>query len=178
MTLFPELTGAVFSADRRHRYRLWRTWDDSKRPLTFVMLNPSIADEHDNDPTVERCQRRAVAMGYGGLRVANIFALCSTDPAALYVEPDPVGPDNDAAILALAQEAGLVICAWGNHGNLHGRGEAVLTLLRAAGITPHHLGLNGTTADPVRTPKHPLYVGYEVQPQTFPVVQAAALPVR
>lgn len=167
MSLFPELTGAQFSPCERYRYRLWRTWDASKPAVTFVMLNPSTADAVANDPTVERCQRRALAMGYGGLRVANIFAYRSTDPQVLYDLDDPVGPDNDAAILAQARESALVICAWGNHGQLQNRGEAVLSLLNKAGITPHHLGLNGRTGDAARTPKHPLYVGYKTQPKPF-----------
>lgn len=162
MSLFPELNGAVFSPCRRYRYRLWRTWEPAKPPVTFVMLNPSTADEVSNDPTVERCQRRAVAMGYGGLRVANIFALRSTDPGALYAEPDPVGPDNDAAIIEQAQESGLVVCAWGTHGNLQQRGAAVLDLLRAHAVVPCHLGRNADGS-----PKHPLYVSYTVAPQPF-----------
>lgn len=162
MSLF-EQSGAVFSPCRKYRYRLWRTWSDAA-PAVFVMLNPSTADEIENDPTVERCERRARAMGYGGLRVANIFALRSTDPSALYIEQDPVGPDNDAAILESVAGAGLVVCAWGAHGNLHDRGLAVLRLLRDAGVTPHYLHMNRDG-----TPKHPLYVGYDVQPKAWEV---------
>ena len=77
-------SGAQFSACNRYRYRLWRIWDESRKPLVMVMLNPSMANADQNDPTVERCQRRALKMGFGGLRVVNIFALVSTDPAALY----------------------------------------------------------------------------------------------
>ena len=36
------------------------------RPAVFIMLNPSTADESDNDPTVERCERRARSMGFAG----------------------------------------------------------------------------------------------------------------
>lgn len=86
LDLFTE-TGATFSECRRYRYRLWRYWDRSKPPLCFLMLNPSTADDLSNDPTVERCQRRALAMGFGGLEVVNIFAFRSTDPAALYSLP-------------------------------------------------------------------------------------------
>lgn len=159
-----EQSGAVFSTCRRYRYRLWRTWSEAA-PAVFVMLNPSTADEIENDPTVKRCERRARASGFGGLRVANIFALRSTDPAALYDHDDPVGPENDAAIVESVVGAGLVVCAWGGHGNLHQRGEKVLRLLRSTGVTPHYLRLNKDG-----TPKHPLYVGYAVKPQAWDTV--------
>jgi len=158
-----EQSGAVFSPCKLYRYRLWRTWGDTA-PAVFVMLNPSTADEVENDPTVERCERRARAMGFGGLRVANIFALRSTDPSALYTNDDPVGPENDAAILESLAGAGLVVCAWGGHGNLNQRGQAVLNLIRSVGIVPHYLKLNNDG-----TPKHPLYVGYDVKPKAWEV---------
>lgn len=162
MSLFKQ-SGAAFSECRRYRYRLWRTWGEAA-PAVFVMLNPSTADETDNDPTVERCERRARSMGFGGLRVANIFALRSTDPAALYQNPDPVGPGNDESIIESVAGSGIVICAWGGHGNLNNRGASVLALLRRAGVTPHYLTLNRDG-----TPKHPLYVGYDVKPQAWEV---------
>ncbi|MBY0439350.1 MAG: DUF1643 domain-containing protein [Burkholderiales bacterium] len=145
--------GAAFSRDRQYRYRLWRHWDLSRPPLLMIMLNPSTADEERNDPTVERCERRARANGFGGLLVANIFALRSTDPKALYVHPSPVGRQNDAAILAMAREAGRVVCAWGVHGALHDRGLRVASRLRQAGLT---LGVLGLTRD--GHPRHPLYM--------------------
>lgn len=164
MSLF-EQTGAIFSPCKGYRYQLWRTWSEA-RPAVFVMLNPSTADEVANDPTVERCERRARAMGFGGLRVANIFALRSTDPAALYDHADPIGPDNDAAILGAVIGAGIVICAWGGHGKFRDRGDAVRRLLHSAGVTPHYLHLNKDG-----TPKHPLYVGYGVQPKAWEAKQ-------
>lgn len=160
MSLFEE-TGAVFSECRLYRYRLWRTWS-KQPPAVFVMLNPSTADEIENDPTVERCERRARTMGFGGLRVANIFALRSTDPQALYGHQDPIGPQNDDAILESVDGAGIVVCAWGGHGNLNKRGEAVLQLLRTAGVAPHYLKLNLDG-----TPQHPLYVWYAVMPKPW-----------
>lgn len=162
LDLFTE-TGATFSGCRRYRYRLWRYWDRSKPPLCFLMLNPSTADDLSNDPTVERCQRRALAMGYGGLEVVNIFAFRSTDPSALYTLDDPVGPENDQAILEACRLAGMVICAWGNHGGeLNGRGAVVRAMLEEAGIAPYALTVNSSGE-----PKHPLYVSYEKEPEPF-----------
>jgi hypothetical protein len=156
------LAGAEFSPCRKYRYRLWRQWDRSSPSAVFVMLNPSTADETENDQTVERCERRARAMGFGGVRVANIFALRSTDPAALPRHRDPVGPGNDVAILKSVTGAGIVVCAWGGHGRVHQRGEIVVRLLREHGVALHYLKLNKDG-----TPKHPLYVAYSVQPQLW-----------
>lgn len=152
-------TGATFSDCMRYRYRLWRYWDRAKRPLCFLMLNPSTADDLSNDPTVERCQRRALSMGFGGLEVVNIFAFRSTKPALLYSLADPVGPDNDQAIRDACAASGMVICGWGDHGKLSGRGSAVRGLLAQAGIVPHVLKVNSSGE-----PKHPLYVSYETTP--------------
>ena len=107
---------AQFSPCRRWRYTLQRTWDANLPSINFLLLNPSTADENRNDPTVERCQRRAERMGYGALFVTNIFAWRSTDPVVLNQVPDPVGPDNDDAIMARASQCALVVCGWGNHG--------------------------------------------------------------
>lgn len=155
-------SGAVFSPCSLYRYRLWRIWDEKKSPLVMVMCNPSKADEMQNDPTVERCQRRAMALGYGSLQVANIFALVSTDPAALYTNADPVGPENNQAILDAVKGAGMVLCAWGTHGQHIGRAIEVINLLRSAGVTPHCLGQNADSS-----PKHPLYVAYAALPQPY-----------
>ena len=155
-------SGAVFSPCGKYRYRLWRYWDRGKLPLVWVMLNPSTADELDNDPTVERCERRARKMGFGGVEVVNIFAYRATDPSVMRSQADPVGAENDEAIIAAARLGGTVVCGWGIHGDHLGRGRAVADLLQQAGITAHSLN---TTAS--GHPGHPLYVGYETEPTVF-----------
>ena len=120
---------AVYSDCERYRYVLTRVWDAGLPRALFVMLNPSTATEVQNDPTVERCERRARALGFGAFRVTNIFAFRATDPREMRAQPDPVGPQNDAAILeSLSWAAGAqdrIICAWGTHGAHLGRGAAV-----------------------------------------------------
>jgi hypothetical protein len=131
-----QLRTAVFSPDRAYRYRLKQTWDGTLPHLCFLILNPSIADEVKNDPTVERCERRARATaGCGGLEVINIFAYQTTDPAEMKAQPDPIGPENDRHIIEAASSASMVICAWGNHGDHMDRGRVVIRLLREKGIT-------------------------------------------
>lgn len=150
---------AIYSDCENYRYQLTRTWDQQGRKALFVMLNPSTATEFQNDPTVERCERRARALGYGAFRVTNIFAYRATDPKVMRAQADPVGPGNDAAIAESAAWADQIICAWGSHGAYLARGAAVTQLLRATDKTLSHLGLTQGGE-----PKHPLYIGYAVQP--------------
>lgn len=152
---------AVYSDCERYRFLLTRTWATGPRAL-FVMLNPSTATEVQNDPTVERCERRARALGFGAFRVTNIFAWRATDPRAMRAVADPVGVGNDRAILDSLGWADRVICAWGNHGLHLDRGQQVEAMLRQTGVPLFHLGLTGQGQ-----PKHPLYIGYDQQPQPW-----------
>lgn len=150
---------AVYSDCERYRYELTRTWDVSGRRVLFVMLNPSTATEVQNDPTVERCERRARALGYGAFRVCNIFAWRETDPRKMRQAADPVGPDNDKAIAEACQWADTLLCAWGTHGAHLDRGPRVEALMRDTGRPLQHLGLSKAGH-----PKHPLYIAYSQQP--------------
>lgn len=93
-TLFPEQSGADFSPCQRYRYKLWRKWGNGDL-VNFLMLNPSTADAVQNDPTVERCERRARQLGFDGLIVTNLFAFRATDPRTLKAAPDPIGFPRD-----------------------------------------------------------------------------------
>lgn len=153
---------AVYSDCEAFRYRLTRVWDGAGRRAGFVMLNPSTATETQNDPTVERCERRARTLGFGSFTVVNIFAWRDTDPRALRVVADPIGPENDAAILDCAEVSDLIICAWGAHGRFLGRGAAVEALLRSTQKPLYHLGLSKEGH-----PKHPLYLPYSTTPMVW-----------
>ena len=155
------LSEAVYSDCETYRYLLTRVWAPGPKAL-FVMLNPSTATEVQNDPTVERCERRARALGFGAFRVTNIFAFRATDPKVMRAAADPVGPGNDAVILESVGWADSIVCAWGNHGLHLDRGARVEALLRASGARLTHLGLTGQGQ-----PRHPLYVGYDQQPQPW-----------
>jgi hypothetical protein len=142
--------GAAFSPCRRWRYLLWRRWSAAPA-ANFLMLNPSTADELRLDPTCARARAYAQAWGFGALIVTNLFGWRSTDPARLKRVRDPVGSGNDRAILAAATEAGVVICAWGNHGAHRRRSAEVLELLKSFEL--HMLRITGSGE-----PAHPLYL--------------------
>lgn len=156
------LARAVYSDCGAYRYLLEREWDAGLRRLALVMLNPSTATETANDPTIERCERRARMLGYGTFRVVNLFAFRATRPADLRMAAAPVGPGNDAAIRQAAVWADAVLCAWGAHGGHQGRADAVAAMLRDCGRPLLHLGLTAGGA-----PRHPLYVAYARQPAVW-----------
>jgi hypothetical protein len=128
----------------------------------WVMMNPSNADLHIDDSTVAKCGRYARAWGYGGILVGNTFAYRATNKRHLRLVADPIGPDNDKHLVAMARRAHIVIFAYGQpgHRTLAPRGIAVAELLiQEAGITPHVLELSKRGI-----PVHPLYLVESLQP--------------
>ncbi len=155
--------GATLSACRRYRYALWRTWHPAWVPLVVIGLNPSTADEETNDPTIERCERRARQLGLGGLVMLNLFAWRSTDPSLLPKDrsaiQEPNTNANDEALLEHTR-TGLVVCAWGNGGEMQGRGWAVRLFLRREGRELYALKVTASGH-----PSHPLYLPYTLKPE-------------
>jgi hypothetical protein len=162
---------AVFSKCQTYRYRLDRLWDESLPPLAFGMLNPSTADHERNDATIERCERRARALGFGSLVVWNLFAFRATHPTLLKTQPDPVGPQNDdfirEALLETKNCRGTVIVGWGANGSFKGRHIQISEIARNFGVELHCLGVTST-----RQPKHPLYVSYQSKPTPWNEVES------
>jgi hypothetical protein len=153
---------AVYSDCELYRYALTRVWDPAGTKVAFVMLNPSTATEVQNDPSVERCERRARTLGFGGFRVTNIFAWRDTHPRNMRAAKSPIGPKNDAIIQETCAWADQVIAAWGNHGAYLNRGAQVTELLRTSSKPLLHLGLSKQGH-----PKHPLYIAYTQNPEIW-----------
>lgn len=171
---------AIFSQDRTYRYRLWQVWNPAKPRVLYVMLNPSTADEKVNDPTVERCYRRALKMPeFGGFEVVNLFALRSTYPQALYEHLRPIDDGeiingegaNDSHIWHATSHAGMVICGWGEHGKYKARSTAVRNLLLHATNIANRIPLCALKINASGEPAHPLYIPYSAQPIPYPGVK-------
>lgn len=150
---------AVLSPDREYRYQLSRCWDVEKPTLAFLMLNPSTADESEDDPTIRRCLGYAKDWGYGSLIVGNLFALRATDPSELRDHPEPVGLKNEEHLRSICHEAEMVIAAWGTDGSINGRGREVVEMIDA-----DLYALNTTKEG---HPNHPLYQPKDAEPEPF-----------
>jgi hypothetical protein len=145
---------AVISKCGQYRYTLTRPARNAvdAPPAVFIMLNPSVADAVNDDPTIRRCRSFAEDWGYGGIVVANLYAAIATHRSDLWRHPAPVGPRNNSHLRKLAAAGGAIVCAWGGDTEPK-RVAEVVAVLKGAGAT---LLCLGTTKD--GAPRHPLYV--------------------
>ena len=164
-TLFQQ-SEAHFSACEKFRYWLRRDWDLSKAPISFLMLNPSTADEMVNDPTIERCQRRAITMGYGSMIIVNLFPFRMTDSKLLNTVPNLLSDSAEAddAILRAVALSEMTVCGWGKHPLAAPRAQHIMQLLKQKNLQNKTMCLQ-LNAD--NSPQHPLYIGYAKQPVPF-----------
>lgn len=159
------LRGAKVSDCGRYRYALTRRWDAGALDVLFVMLNPSTADGLRDDPTVRKCMGFARKWAFGGIRIANLFALRATEPRELHLAIrrgfDAVGPLNLEHVRALAENTSRVVLAWGAHAR--GYPDAVARVVAALDRGP--LCCLGTTDDGL--PRHPLMLPYSTPLEPF-----------
>jgi len=138
--------GAKFSECGNYRYSLWRIWDEDKKVLTFIGLNPSTANEEKDDPTIRRIIQFAKDNGYGGCRMLNLFTLISSDPYRLLVSRNTF-KNADYWLTVLGTHP--VVFAWGSFKEAKFRAKEVIKMF------PEALCL-GKNKD--GSPKHPLYL--------------------
>ncbi len=153
----------IFSPCRLYRYALWREWDfTNPRALQVIGLNPSTADEALDDPTIRRCIDYAKRWGFGALCMTNLFAWRDTQPEAMKLAADPIGPDNETWLLRAASACEMTLAAWGTNGNYRDRASYVM------GLMPF---LRAIQINKDGSPKHPLYCRADLVPIPFPTLQ-------
>lgn len=161
------MKSAIISGCLAYRYRLTR---GEGRLMPVVMLNPSTADAHEDDPTIRRLMGfagRGFGMSeynakavppYDGIDVVNLYAFRSTDPKGLLETADPYGPDNRDTHHRFCEQYGdQVIVAWGAN-------AAPAAVKRFMDVLRFYAGDNLASCLGVNkdgSPKHPLYLPYD-----------------
>jgi len=141
-----------------HRYTLRRDWIGGVGVVNFIMLNPSVADDVFDDPTIRRCVGFAKRWGFSGLVVTNLFAYRATQPNDLKALLATVGgfrlaigDDNTAHLDREARNAKAVVCAWGDNCDvLPHRDLDVIQMLRIYNLYCIRRTAKGNPAHPVR----------------------------
>lgn len=145
-----------------HRYWLTRTWNPKRPRVTFVGLNPSTADDRQDDATIRKCIGFAKLWDMGELLMLNLWTYRATNPddlvvadAMLMLVGDRV---EEQAAFNLIHPGELVVCAWGAtaksiRGGTQPKRMIGRLLQRKAKVRALHINKDGS-------PKHPLYVSY------------------
>jgi len=141
--------------DRKFRFYLKRIWDENKSFVMFIGLNPSTANETENDPTIKRCINFAKAWGYGGMFMTNLFAFVSTDPKKLMF--DRIA-ENDHWIYEISKNIDKIVFVWGAFKIHKSRMDEVIKTFPTAYCI-------GKTKDGY--PRHPLYLRSDSKPVIY-----------
>lgn len=146
---------AVISDCGTYRYDLWRKWAPGRMKrgyVVFIGLNPSTADDKEDDQTIRKCIGFARRWDYDALCMLNLFAVRAREPHDMLVHPAPIGPDNDDWIRMDTAGASMVIAAWGNDGGHKSRDHQVRDLFPRLYCLKRNK--DGTPAHPLYLPGH------------------------
>jgi hypothetical protein len=155
-------SSAVFSTDGLYRFELRRVWGPGQL-VAWIMLNPSTATADADDATIRKITKYSKKWGFGGLIVGNLYAWRSRDPKQLLKVDAPIGFENDQHLKRIADEASLIVCAWGINAEA-ARATWVIGLLRLTGKPLHCIGRNEDSS-----PCHPLFKPGHLKPMPLEV---------
>ncbi|POZ15035.1 hypothetical protein C3Z09_15215 [Lelliottia aquatilis] len=150
---------AIFSECGMYRYRLDRQIGDALKTVAFIGINPSIANEVDNDKTVNRMLSFAKGNGAGKVIVANVFSLISTDINGLRADIPLRGDEHDFHFRKIIGEADILVPCWGSREKLRASSGKLLddcmNLLLSTGKPVLCLGKTKSGKDPLHPQRLP-----------------------
>ena len=140
---------------KKNRYELWRIWNNQKPLILFILLNPSTADDKNDDKTVKKLIGFTKKYDFGGFYIGNLFSYISSSPNPKKFVHNEIKNINH--IKKMKKKCKKVVVGWGNLGNNP-------IWLSDIGIKPMCFGLNKNG-----TPKHPLYLSFKTELIKYPV---------
>ncbi len=118
------------------------------------MLNPSMADDKNDDPTIRRLINFTKKFNYGGFLVGNIFTKITPNPKDID-KSSGITYKNSEELLKLINKADEIVYAWGNS-------IEEPKILKKLIFKPKCFGKNFNG-----TPKHPLYLSSSSKLESF-----------
>ena len=109
-------TEIVYNESKTRRYRLSKTWDDSKPRAMVLMTNAGTADVVSIDYTTLYTIKNLDAIGFGGVDILNMSSLITVKlEIPKYGEIMEEG-ENISHILSTAEKIDKILIAWGKLG--------------------------------------------------------------
>lgn len=151
-----------------HRYILGRP---GSRPLVCVGINPSTANPAALDPTLKSVERLALANGFDGWIMFNVYPQRATDPNDMHTVPNLEWHARNLAWLeAVLQEKQATM--WAAWGTLIEKRDYLPDLMRelvAVTDAYHTPWVRFGAVSKAGHPHHPLYLRKDEAPQPFDV---------
>lgn len=147
---------AVFSEDKVHRLLWKRVWNKDKPIACVISLNPALSDTIVTDTTTSLVVNNIAKIGeFGGVSIVNLFSLLTPKLHMQRTRDIDINDlDNDNYIKKAADEASVIILAWGRAGDtnvrIYNRADQVIELLK------NHQGKFRVITDGNRVALHPL----------------------
>jgi hypothetical protein len=150
---------AIFSECGMYRYRLERKIGGALKTVAFIGINPSTANEQENDRTVTRMLGFAQSIGAGKVIVANVFSLVSTDINGLKRDIPLRGDEHDFHFRRIISDADILIPCWGSRDKLKARNgkflDDCMNLLLSTGKPVLCFGKTKSGKDPLHPQRLP-----------------------
>ena len=141
---------AEFSDCGKYRFVLTRIWDNQKPFAQCIGLNPSRAGSEKDDPTIRTLVKSLELLGFGGLKMTNLYSFIASKPKDLFACPDPT-KYNDEWLNVVASTCQHQIFCWGSFKGIEYRASLIKALF------PDALCF-GRNAD--GSPMHPMALMY------------------
>lgn len=114
---------AVFNDLKTHRFLWKRVWNKDKPLACVIMLNPCLSDNIVTDTTTSLVVNNVAKLGeFGGVSIVNLFSLLTPKLQMRWARDIDINDyGNDTYIKKAADEASIVILAWGKGAELNVR---------------------------------------------------------
>ena len=114
---------AVFNDDKTHRFLWKRVWNKDKPLACVISLNPCLSDNIVTDTTTSLIVNNIAKLGdFGGVSIVNLFSLLTPKLQMRWARDIDINDyGNDTYIKKAADEASIVILAWGKGAELNVR---------------------------------------------------------
>ena len=128
---------AIFTDYHQHRLYWKRVWNKDKPMACVIMLNPCMSDNIVTDTTTSLVVNNVARLEeWGGVSIVNLFSLLTPKLQMRWARDIDINdPENDKYIKKAAEEASIVILAWGkgaeNNVRIVNRANQIIDMLAA-----------------------------------------------
>lgn len=128
---------AIFSDDKKHRYLLKKTWDESKPYACVIMFNPRFSDCLRTDTTTNKVMNYLLGIedkDYGGIYFMNLYSIMTKDKEEVTGDlKKNIPSETDYYLNEVLKQSADIFLAWGINKDLD-RIHEVLKIIKKQNV--------------------------------------------